>query len=361
MTYNPLKPYNDIPDLPPSQDIETVAVLKKAITAGRALAELKGLGETLPDQSILVNSIILQEARASSEIENIVTTNDALFRALATSSQAYVDTETKEVLRYREALWTGYNDLKRRPVLSTNVFVDIANAIKKNQTGIRTMPGTVIGNPATGETIYTPPVGEEIIRRKLHNLEEYIHSDKGPDPLLKMAVAHYQFEAIHPFADGNGRTGRILSILHLVQQGLLDLPVLYLSRYIIQNKGEYYRLLRRVTETREWEPWIMYMLHAVEDTAGLTRRRILEIRELISSTTDTVRLELPQIYSKELVELLFAQPYTKVEFLVSAGIAKRQTAATYLRSLESIGVLRSKKIGRENLFLNTGLFNLLSA
>lgn len=360
MVYDPLIPHNDLPELPPRHEIETVPVLKKAVTAGRALAELKGLGETLPDQNILVNSIVLQEARASSEIENIITTNDELFRALSASSQAGVDPATKEVLRYREALWTGFNDLKERPVLSTNVFVHIVNTIKENQAGIRTLPGTVIANAATGETIYTPPEGEDVIRRKLRNLEEYIHAPDGPDPLVRMAVAHYQFEAIHPFCDGNGRTGRIISILYLVHESLLDLPVLYLSRYIIENKGEYYRLLRRVTEAQEWEPWILYMLQAVEDTAGITRGRILDIRELMSTTMDTVRDSLPKLYSKELVELLFKQPYTKVEHVVDAGIAKRQTAATYLRDLESIAVLRSTRIGRENLFLNVGLYDLLA-
>ncbi len=360
MAYNPLIPYNDLPDLPPTQDIETVAVLRKAITAARALAELKGLGETLPDQNILVNSIILQEARASSEIENIVTTNDALFRALSASSQAGVAPATKEVIRYRQALWTGFHDLRNRPVLSTNVFVHIVNMIGENQAGIRTLPGTVIASSATRETIYTPPEGEDIIRRKLHNLEEYIHSSDGPDSLVKMAVAHYQFEAIHPFSDGNGRTGRIIGILYLIQESLLDLPVLYLSRYIIQNKSDYYRLLRGVTEAQEWEPWILYMLEAVEDTASFTRKRILDIRELMSKTREIVRRELPRIYTSDLVEQLFRQPYTKVEFLVDAGIAKRQTAAEYLHELERIGVLKSTRVGRENLFLNVGLYGLLS-
>jgi len=360
MAYNPLTPYNDLPDLPPAQDIETVAVLKKAVSAGRALAELKGLGDTLPDQSILVNSIVLQEARASSEIENIVTTNDALFRAMAASSQTGVDPATKEVLRYREALWTGFHDLKTRRVLSTNLFVHIVNTIKQNEAGIRTMPGIVIANSATGETVYTPPEGEDVIRRKLHNLEEYIHSADGPDPLIRMAVTHYQFEAIHPFSDGNGRTGRIASILYLVQQDLLDIPVLYLSRHIIDNKGDYYRLLRRVTEAEEWEQWIIFMLHAVEVTADLTRRRMLDIRQVMGETVETMRERLPKVYSKELVELLFRQPYAKVEFLVNAGIAKRQTAATYLRELERIGVLRSTRVGRENIFLNIRLFDLLS-
>lgn len=360
MAFDPKKPYNDLPELPPAYDIETKPVLKKAITAGRALAELKGLGETIPNQGVLINSIILQEARTSSEIENIVTTNDALFRALAVASQSSVDLATKEVLRYREALWTGFEDLARRPLLTTNVFVHIVNSITQNQSDVRNLPGAVLSNPTTGEIIYTPPEGEDLIRRKLRNLEEYLHSPDGPDPLVKMAVIHYQFEAIHPFSDGNGRTGRILNILYLVQQGLLELPVLYLSRHILDNKSEYYRRLRLVTENHEWEPWVLYVLESVEETAILTRRRILDIRRLMSETMDVVKEDLPKIYSKELVEVLFQHPYAKVQFLIDRGIAKRQTASTYLRELERIGVLQSLKVGTERIFLNVKLYELLS-
>lgn len=360
MAFDRLSPYNDLPMLPPDRDLETRAILRKAISAGRALAELKGLGETLPDQNILVNSIMLQEARASSEIENIVTTNDALFRAIAAAGQTEADPATKEVLRYREALWAGFQDIEIRPALTTNTFVHIVNTIRRNQAGIRDMPGTAVVNSATGDTVYTPPEGEDVIRRKLHNLEDYIHTEDGTDALIKMAVIHYQFEAIHPFTDGNGRTGRIVSILYLVQQGLLDLPVLYLSRYIIQNKSSYYRLLRQVTEASEWEPWILYVLDAVEETAALTRARILGIRSLLLETIEAVRDKLPRVYSKELVELLFRQPYTKIQFLVDAGIAKRQTASAYLRELESIGVLRSSRAGKETVFLNVRLYDLLS-
>lgn len=360
MTFDPLTPHNDLPDLPPRFDVETKQVLKRAVTAGRALAELKGLGETLPDQGVLINSIVLQEARASSEIENIVTTNDALFRAMAVASQSSVDPATKEVLRYREALWTGFQDLVRRPLLTTNVFVHIVNTITQNQSGIRNLPGTVLSNPTTHEIIYTPPEGEDIIRRKLQNLEDYVHSPDGPDPLIKMAVIHYQFEAIHPFSDGNGRTGRILNILYLVQQGLLDIPVLYLSRHIIENKSEYYRRLRLVTEHQDWEPWVLYVLESVEETAVLTRRRILDIRRLMSETMDVVKENLPRVYSKELVETLFRHPYTKSQFLVDEGIAKRQTAGAYLRELEEIGVLKSYRAGKEKIFLNLRLYELLS-
>jgi len=360
MAFDPLIPYNDLPLLPPAGDLETKAVLKKTIAAGRALAELKGLGETIPDQSVLVNSIVLQEAKASSEIENIVTTNDALFRALTVASPSGVDPSTKEVLRYREALWTGFHDLDLRTVLTTNTFVNIVNTIKEVQTGVRNLPGTVLSNPTSGEVIYTPPEGEGVIRDKLRNLEDYIHSPDGPDPLVKMATIHYQFEAIHPFSDGNGRTGRILNILYLVQQGLLDMPVLYLSRYIIENRSEYYRRLRMVTESREWEPWILYMLDAIENMARLTRQRILDIRRLLEETIDLVHDKLPRVYSKELVELLFRHPYTKVQFVVDGGLARRQTAGTYLRELESIGVLNSFRVGKENIFLNVRLYELLS-
>jgi len=360
MSFDPQKPYNDLPLLPPKQDIETRNILRKTITAGRALAELKGLGETIPNQSMLVNSVVLQEAKASSEIENIITTDDALFRAF-TAKTSRVDPSTKEVLRYREALWEGYNELKKRPILATNLFVKLVQRIKENQAAIRRTPGTTISNEATGEIIYTPPEGEAVIRDKLKNLEDYIHGEDDIDPLIKLALIHYQFETIHPFSDGNGRTGRIINILYLVFQGLLDLPVLYLSKFVIDRKNEYYRLLRHVTEKREWEPWILYMLDAIEETASFTRKRILHIRDLMAETMEVAKETLPgRVYSKELIELLFCQPYTKGQFLVDAGIAKRQTAAEYLKELEKIGVLKAQKIGRETLYLNGKLYDLLS-
>jgi Fic family protein len=360
MVFNPYKPFNKLPLLPPETNVETKAVLKKTIKAGRALAELKGLGETIPNQAILVNSILLQEARASSEIENIITTNDALFKAF-TAESSRVDSATKEVLRYREALWEGYRSLLKRPVLSTNLFVTVVQRIKENQAGIRRTPGTTISNRDTGEVIYTPPEGETVIRDKLKNLEDFIHAENDLDPLIKMTLIHYQFEAIHPFSDGNGRTGRIINILYLVLHGLLDLPVLYLSKAIIERKSEYYRRLREVTETGKWEPWILYMLESVEKTAVFTRDRILAIRESMKETIEKSRKELPdRVYSKELIELLFCQPYTKGQFLVDAGIAKRKTAAEYLKELEKIGLLKAQKFGREILYLNKGLFELLS-
>jgi Fic family protein len=358
-TFNRNKPWNDLPILPPREQLETRAVLKKAVTAGRSLAELKGLGRTVPNQALLVDSLVLQEAKASSEIENIITTNDALFKAFTVKS-SNVDPATKEVLRYQQTLWEGFNSLKKRPFLSTNLYIRIVQKIKQNQAGIRNTPGTAIVNDTTGDVLYTPPEGESVIRDKLGNLENFIHADDDIDPLIKMAVIHYQFEAIHPFSDGNGRTGRIINILYLVIKDLLDLPVLYHSKYIIEKKSDYYRLLRDVTEHARWEPWILYMLDAVEKTASFTGERIVKIRDLMEETLQFARRKLPsRVYSKELVELLFHQPYTKGQFLVDAGIAERKTAAEYLKKLAETGILEMQKVGKENLYLNSKLYELL--
>ena len=360
MKFNLNIPYNDLPPLPPSIDIETKTILKKAINANKALAGLKGICSIIPNPSILVNSIILQEAKNSSQIENIVTTNDQLYEAFTATSKKY-DVYTKEVLRYREALWEGFNRLQKRKLLTTNSYINVYNVIKANSAGIRNTPGTKIVT-STGKTLYTPPEGEKIIRDKLRNLEEFIHNEKDDiDPLIKLALIHYQFEAIHPFTDGNGRTGRIINILYLVLIGLLDLPVLYLSKYIIENKDKYYQLLRNVTANSEWEPWIEYVLDGIETTATYTEEKIIHIRKLLDDTIEQAKAELPKrVYSKELIELLFVQPYCKVKQLVDADIAKRQTAAEYLRELERIGILKSKKVGTANLYLNIKLYELLS-
>ena len=360
MAFQPDKPYNDLPKLPPQVNLETPAVLKKAIRANRELAELKGKAGIIPNQGILINSLILKEAKASSEIENVVTTNDRLYEAFTAGDKDF-DPQTKEVLRYRQALWAGFNQLKERP-LSTNLFIDIVQTIKRNESGIRDTRGTVIANPYSNRIIYRPPEGEELIRELLKNLETFIHSgDDDPDPLIKMAVIHYQFEAIHPFEDGNGRTGRIINILYLVLEELLTLPVLYMSGYIISRKGDYYKLLRKVTEEGDWESWILFMLEAVEKTARETKAKIEAINELLEKTVEEAKAKLPdRVYSKELIELLFEQPYCKIKFLVDKGIARRQTAGDYLNELEEIGILESKKTGREKLYLNTALYDLLS-
>jgi Fic family protein len=360
MAFNRKKPYNNLPPLPPKIDVETKPVLKKTASAARALAELKGLGGIIPNQSMLVNSLILQEAKASSEIENIVTTNDALFQAMAAGSSSS-DPAIKEVLRYREALWMGFNRLEENGGFDPDLLIDLVQAIKQDSRGIRNKPGTFIGNSARRTVTYTPPDGEVRIRIMLQSLTEYMNLTDDTDPLIKLALSHYQFEAIHPFFDGNGRTGRLLNSLFLVHHGLLELPVLYLSKKVIETKTVYYRLLRNVTEKKDWEPWILYMLDAVETTASFTRKRIVRIRKLLDETIAQAKDKLPsRVYSKELIEVIFRQPYTKGKFVVDSGIAQRQTAAEYLNELETAGFLEKHKVGRENLYLNRSLFDLLS-
>lgn len=364
MAFDPHQPYNDLPSLPPSADLETKDVLKKCITANKALAELKGAGDLIPNQSMLINAIPLQEAKMSSEIENIVTTQDKLFRAIVTGS-ASADPATKEVLQYRAALKHGHDKLQSEP-LSVALLVEVCGVLREQDAMIRDDDDddevTVVANRATGDIIYTPPRGRKVLEKKLGNLVSFLQSADSLDPLIKMAVTHYQFEAIHPFDDGNGRTGRILNILYLVQQKLLSIPVLYLSRFIIQNKAEYYKRLRAVTESGEWEAWLLYMLTGVEETAQWTCNRIHAIRKLFGETVERCRKELPSnVYSKELVELIFVQPYSKVEFVVDAGIAKRQTAAEYLKRLEGLGILQSEKVGREVIYLHPALLEILKA
>lgn len=356
MPFDRNQPYNDLPLLPPAMELETKAVLKQAIAANRVLANLRGLAAQIPNQGVLINSIVLQEARLSSEIEHIVTTNDELYRADA-DADGKSDPHTKEVLRYRQALNFGFRQLKERP-LSTNLFIDIVRTIKQVDLGVRRVPNTALKN-ALNEVVYTPPVGEAVIREKLANLEQFIHAQDGLDPLVKMAVMHYQFEAIHPFEDGNGRTGRIVNLLYLVEQGLLDIPVLFLSRYIIANKPGYYEGLRGVTERQDWERWILYMLRAVESTAQQTFDQVTRIRLLMEQVREQVQQQAPGIYSKDLIEAIFQHPYTKIQFLVDANIAKRQTASSYLQTLAGLGVLRSIKQGREMYYINDALFSEL--
>lgn len=356
MAFDRTRPFNDLPLLPPKAVLETPAVLKKAIAASRALAELKGAGHTIPDQRILVNSIVVQEARLSSAIENIVTTNDEVYRALGDDRAA--SAEVKEVLRYREALWSGFESLETHP-LSMRTMVKVVRTIRGADLDVRHTPGTKLTNPG-GEVMYTPPEGEALIREKLANLERFIHEAGQLDPIVLMAVMHYQFEAIHPFSDGNGRTGRILNVLFLVERGLLDLPVLFLSRYILQRRSEYYAGLRAVTEEAAWESWILYMLDAIEQTAQDTTSRIERIRRLMAETAEVVRKGAPRIYSKDLVEAVFRHPYTKIGFLVDAGLGKRETASKYLQTLEELGVIRLERVWKERYYLNPGLLEVLS-
>ena len=354
------RPYNDLPLLPPKTELETKVILKNAIEANRALSELKGIVNTIPNQSLLKSTLPLQEARSSSEIENVITTNDKLYEAIASSANNY-DPQTKEVLRYREALWEGYNQLLKNELLTTNLFIRIYQIIIETNAGIRITPGTKISNSKTG-IIYTPPEGENVIREKLANLEKFIHTEDELDDLIKLALIHYQFEAIHPFADGNGRTGRIINVLYLILKKRLDLPILYLSKFIIENKNHYYKLLRNVTEKEEWQEWVVYILKAVKETAEYTGGKILQIKNLFEQIVEESRVKLPsRVYSKELIEVIFSQPYCKSEFVVNAGIAKRQTAAEYLKELERIGILKSKKVGKEVLYLNIRLNEIFNS
>lgn len=357
MTFRPDRPYNDLPVLPPHSDVETKEILKACIAARAALAELRVSGQLIPNQSILINSIPLLEAQASSEIENIVTTTDRLFR-FANEAGNHADPATKEALRYRTALSEGFQSLRNRPV-STSTAVAVCRTIKGIDLDIRSTPGTALMNEATGTVIYTPPEGQELLRSKLANWERYIHEAEDIDPLIRLAVMHYQFEAIHPFADGNGRTGRVLNLLYLVDKGLLDIPVLYLSRYIIGNKRAYYDRLLAVTTEGAWEGWILYMLEAVRDTAEWSTARIRAIRDLLNETAESIRRDIPRIYSRELAEIIFVNPYCRIGDLVEAQIAKRQSASVYLKLLVEAGLLQEIKAGRENLYINPALLALL--
>ncbi len=358
MSWHPEKPYNDLPLLPPSVELETKAVLNQCISARAALAELKQAAELIPNQAMLINTLPILEAKDSSEIENIVTTTDKLFQ-YAYSDEAHADPATKEALRYRRALYEGWQALAKRPI-NTNMAESICSQIKGVDMTVRKVPGTALANDRTGEIICTPPAGEKVLRDLLSNWESFLHEQPELDPLIRMAVMHYQFEAIHPFTDGNGRTGRILNILYLVHEELLTLPILYLSRYIIANKGQYYSGLLAVTKEQAWEAWLLYMLEAVESTAQWTTQKILSIHKLADHTADYVREQLPKIYSRELVDTIFEQPYCRIRNLVDANIVKRQTASEYLKKLASIGVLMEQQAGRERLFIQSKLIQLIT-
>lgn len=362
MAWQPDQPYNQLPPLPPAREaMEALDILKACIPARAALAELKQAGALIPNQSLLINLLPLLEAKDSSEIENIVTTTDKLFQY--SQEEQGADLATKEALRYRTALYEGFLQLQRRP-LCARTAIEICSTLKGVDMDVRKVPGTIIGNQATGETIYTPPVGEEVIRNLLTNWENYLHSnlhlDDDTDPLIKMAISHYQFEAIHPFHDGNGRTGRIVNVLYLIEQQLLTLPILYLSRYIVQHKNDYYRLLTHVTRTGDWQEWVIFMLNGVEQVSSWTCAKITAMRKLITQTEDYVRQELPKVYSHELIQTIFEQPYCRISNLVEKGIAKRQTASNYLKQLVEIGVLQEKTAGNEKLFLNPSLLRLMT-
>jgi len=355
--WRPDRPYNDLPKLPPATELDSKAVLRQCITARAALAELKQAAELIPNQTILINTLPVLEARASSEIENIVTTTDKLFQYLQADANA--DPATREALRYRHALLEGVGELKKRP-LGTRVAEMICTQIKGVEMSVRRVPGTALAHEGTGAIVYTPPEGEKLLRDLLANWERFLHEEESIDSLIRMAVAHYQFEAIHPFTDGNGRTGRMLNSLFLVEQDLLTLPILYLSRYIIAHKRDYYRLLLEVTSKGAWEPWLLYMLQAVHETATWTTAEIGSIRKLTEDAAALVRQRLPKIYTRELVDVIFEQPYCRIANLVEANIAGRQAASRYLKALVSIGLLEERNVGREKLFVNPKLLGLLT-
>lgn len=357
---DPSRPFNALPPLPPQADLETKAILKRCVSAHKELSALKVAGQQLPDQTVLINAIPMLEARASSEIENIVTTNDSLFReASLGSDNPNSDPTAKEALRYRTALHQGFKSLAVRP-LTTRIAVETCQTVTGTDLDIRATPGTTLRNGITGEVVYTPPEGRDVIRDLLANWESYVNEDSDIDPLIRMAVQHYQFEAIHPFGDGNGRTGRILNLLFLIQAGLLDKPTLYLSRHILKTRSDYYAALARVTREREWEAWVMYMLAAVETTARWTNQKINSIRELMEHTQSFVRTEKPRIYSHELIRLIFTQPYCRIEILTAAGLGTRKTVSLHLKELVEAGVLTEEKVWRDKVFINRKYLDLLS-
>ncbi len=356
--YNPEIPYNSLPLLPPQVEIENTLILKKTISASRALSELKGAITNLPNPTLFIDTINLQEAQASSAIENIITTQDELFKASITEKKNE-NPATKEVMHYKNALWYGVEQIEKRPILTTNLFIALVQIIKENQSAIRNAPGTQLKNPLTNTVVYTPPEGENVIREQLKNLEDFIHAEDTIDPLVKMAIIHYQFEAIHPFFDGNGRTGRIILLLYLKLTGLLDLPALFLSNYIMQHKAEYYTNLKKVTEEGNWQDWIMYMLDMVEQTALKGRNQITEIENLMNTMSAEIQQKLPKIYSKDLMEELFRLPYTKRNQLEKAGLGNLKTVGNYLKELENQGFLKSEQLGKEKLYLNFRLLEVL--
>lgn len=349
---------NNLKALPPEVELETKRVLKQLTRSHRSLAELKGFADMIPNKNILINAITINEAKDSSEIENIITTHDELFKAM--SGENHKSPAAKEVVNYRIALWLGYKLVKENGFLTTNMVIEIQRFIESNRAGVRKLPGTVLKNEATGEIVYTPPSGEQEILSLLSNLEQYINNDyDNIDPLVKLAVIHYQFESIHPFYDGNGRTGRIINVLYLVLKELLDSPVLYLSKFIIRNKSAYYRLLQEVTVKENWEEWILFILQGIEETANETLILVKEINDLLENTAEKIKDELPKIYSRELVNLIFFEFYTKISYIEGGLGVSRKTASNYLSTLEKEGFLLSEKIGRERIYLNKGLIQIV--
>ncbi|TRD17280.1 Fic family protein [Palleronia caenipelagi] len=355
-----LKPTYTLPPLPPAVDIETVPVLKALARASRALADLKGQAKTIPNQGILIDTLALQEAKASSEVENIVTTQDELFQADLFPDDPQ-SPAAKEVALYRDALRLGYAHLLDTGGLIPNsVLIDMFRLLKGRSDGFRVKPGTALKNEQTGQIVFVPPQDAREIIEHMTALEKFINVDDlcDLDPLIKMALIHHQFESIHPFADGNGRIGRIVNVLYLTRTGLLDIPVLYLSRFITRNKGDYYHHLQAVRDTGDWESWVVYMLDAVTETSATTSEIVAEIRQQMTEVKHRLRREMPKIYSQDLLNNLFRHPYTRIEYLQRDLSVSRQTAAKYLDALAETGFVEKHRSGKHNYFVNVALVNL---
>ena len=350
------RPFNALPELPPAVELETRAVLKACIAARAAVAELKQAAQLIPNQAMLVNTLPMLESQASTAIENIVTTTDKLFQHQHRDDHA--DPATKEALRYSQAMFEGVRALEKKP-LTTRTAEEICSKIKGRSMKVRNVPGTALAKES-GEVVYTPPVGEDLLRALLSNWEKFMHNQQDLDPLVRMAVGHYQFEAIHPFTDGNGRTGRVLNSLFLIDEKLLSLPILYLSSFIIDNKDDYYRLLMEITTKGNWEQWLLFIIKGVGKTAERTKSKIEAIRRLFDHTCEHSRSQLGRIYSYELVSLVFELPYCRIQDVVDAGIAGRQAASRQLKQLVDCEVLTDMTIGREKLFVHPKLLKLLT-
>ncbi len=348
-----------LPLLPPIVELETKSILRKLASAHRYLAELKGISETIPNENILISTLTLQEAKHSSEIENIITTHDELYKSSLFES-VILNPASKEVRNYATALREGFIKVRETGLITVNQIIFLYQKLEQNDGGIRRLPGTTLKNQQTGDIIYTPPQDYENIVMLMSNLEQFINDDSmlEVDPLIKMAIIHYQFESIHPFYDGNGRAGRIINILYLVTQGLLNIPVLYLSGYIIQTKQDYYRLLQEVRDNNTWEEWLLYILEGVEVTSKQTIKLIIEIKNLVLDYKHRIRSELPKIYSQELINNLFSHPYTKIEYLRHDLNVTRLTASKYLDCLDKSGFVKKEKLGRYNYYINEPLVNL---
>jgi len=349
-----------IPHLPLDFDLETKAILKKTAAARSALAEMKGAALSIPNESILISTLSLQEAKDSSAIENIITTHDELYQGDYLKKE-FKSISSKEVHNYAGALRWGFETVRQKGILTNNHIIQMQATLEENDAGFRKVPGTELKNEQTGEIVYTPPQTHDEVVAFMSNLEQFINDNalSDWDPLVKMAIIHHQFESIHPFYDGNGRTGRIINILYLVKEGMLNLPILYLSRYINQKKGDYYRLLQKVRTENAWEEWVLYILDGVEQTSLQTIKIIEGIKKLMQSHKDRMRNELPKIYSQDLLNNLFRHPYTKIDFVMEETGVSRKTAAKYLDELDKIGIVSKQKIWKDNYYINMDLYNLL--